>query len=654
MILKMKLKNLLPVFWFFLVTFPVVSPQRCGETGNFIPHDKYDTNRHTLISSLASNASARGGFYNASLGQGSDKVYAVGLCFPGVETKVCSTCLERGYIRLTEVCLNQTEGLVWESRGILCLIRYSNRSFFGLLELKPSYEVHNSADIRYDFPKFDSLWKNLTSRLIARATSSSSKVKYYAAEAVPWTTFQNIYALMQCNPLISLGQCNICLRQCVSDYVSCCHGKQGGIVYRPSCAFRSEIYPFFEAFNLTSAPPPTSLSPSVGQRTNTTKRGGESISVGIIVAIIVPTVVIFLVLLALAFFVCRRMKLKAFNGQGSSIDITSTNPQQFEFKTIEAATDQFSERNVIGKGGFGEVYKAVLNGTEVAIKRLSKASGQGAREFKNEAVLVAKLQHRNLVRLLGFCVDGAEKILVYEFVPNKSLDFFLFDPSKHGQVDWKTRYMIVEGIARGVLYLHQDSRLTVIHRDLKASNILLDADMNTKVADFGMARIMGMDQTQSDTSRIVGTYGYMAPEYAMHGHFSVKSDVYSFGVIVLEIVSGRKNSSFCQSDGNVSSLIAYAWELWRKGSPLEIIDPDIMQSYQRNEVIRCIHIALLCVQKDHANRPGMSTVILMLTSSTITLPVPGEPGFVYKNGNNADSSFLWSVDDASITNLEPR
>lgn len=340
MILKMKLKNLLPVFSFYLVGFHVVSPQRCGETGNFIPHDKYDTNRHTLISSLASNASARGGFYNASLGQGSDKVYAVGLCIPGVEPTVCSTCLERGYNRLTEVCLNQTEGLVWEARGILCLIRYSNRFFFGLLELKPSYEVHNSADIRYEFPKFDSLWKNLTSRMIARATSSSSELKYYAAEAVPWTTLQNIYALMQCNPLISLGECNICLRQCVSDYVSCCHGKQGGIVYRPSCAFRSEIYPFFQAFNLTLAQPPTSLSPSAGQRTNTTKRGklsyvfpwfkhiktfdgfcffvsgGESISVGIIVAIIIPTVVIFFVLLALAFFVCRRMKLKAFNRQG--------------------------------------------------------------------------------------------------------------------------------------------------------------------------------------------------------------------------------------------------------------------------------------------------------------------------------------------------
>lgn len=178
----------------------------------------------------------------------------------------------------------------------------------------------------------------------------------------------------------------------------------------------------------------------------------------------------------------------------------------------------------------------------------------------------------------------------------------------------------------------------------------------------------------------------MAPEYAMHGHFSMKSDVYSFGVIVLEIISGKRNSSFCQSDGSASSLVAHvsiqltkfqnfelnlnydqtcehssiewllhqAWALWRNGSPLEIVDPAIEESYQRNEVIRCIHIALLCVQKDHADRPGISTIILMLTSNTITLPVPREPGFFFKSGNNPDGSFLWSVDDASITHLEPR
>uniref|UniRef100_A0A1J3F430 Cysteine-rich receptor-like protein kinase 14 n=1 Tax=Noccaea caerulescens TaxID=107243 RepID=A0A1J3F430_NOCCA len=654
----MELKNLLPIFLFFLVGFSVVSAQQCGTTGFFTPRSKYDTNRGLLLSSLASNVSARGGFYNASLGQGPDRVYALGMCIQGADPKICSNCIDLASKATIEKCPNQTEGLAWPENVILCMVRYSNRSFFGSLELEPSYILYNSGAIRSNLAEFNKLWEDLTSRMIDGATSSSSEGKYYAAEKVPLTPLQNIYALMQCTPILSLRDCNICLNQSVRDYVSCCRGYQGGIVFRPSCVFRWEIYPFSQAFDLALAPPPrppTSLPPSVGNRTNTTKRGSESISAGIVVAIVVPTVIIFLVLFSIAIYVCRRRQSdRAIVRQGSSINITDTNPHQFDFQTIEAATEQFSERNVIGQGGFGEVYKAVLNGKEVAIKRLSKASGQGAREFKNEAVLVAKLQHRNLVRLLGFYVEGDEKILVYEFVPNKSLDYFLFDTSKHGQLDWKTRYKIIEGIARGVLYLHQDSRLTIIHRDLKASNILLDADMNPKVADFGMARIMGMDQTQSDTSRIVGTYGYMAPEYAMHGHFSMKSDVYSFGVIFLEIISGKRNSSFCQPDGNASSLVAYAWELWRNGSPLELVDPAIGESYQRNEVIKCIHIALLCVQKDHGDRPGMSTVILMLTSNTITLPVPGEPGFFFKSGKDQEGSFLWSVDDASITHLEPR
>ncbi|EOA18852.1 hypothetical protein CARUB_v10007481mg [Capsella rubella] len=653
----MKLMNLLPLFWFLLVGFPVVFAP-CGKTGFFKPNQQYDKNRRLLLSSLPSNVSARGGFYNASVGQGPDRVYAVGMCIQGAEPKVCSNCIDLASNEVIETCPNQTEGLVWPENGILCMVRYSNRSFFGSLEIIPRYILYNTEPIRSNITMFDGLWESLTSRMIARATSSSSERKYYAAEAVPLTSVQNIYALMQCTPIISLRDCNICLNQSVRDYKKCCHGYQGGIVFRTSCVFRWDLYPFSQAFNLTFAPPPqppNSLLPPQKQRKNRTQRGDDSISAGIIVAIVVPIVIIFFVLLALAFFICKRRRSdQALTRQEYTLDITETNSLQFDFKTIEAATDQFSEKNVIGEGGFGEVFKAVLNGTEVAIKRLSKASGQGAREFKNEAVLVAKLQHRNLVRLLGFCVEGEEKILIYEFVANKSLNYFLFDLSKHKQLDWTTRYKIIEGIARGILYLHQDSRLTIIHRDLKASNILLDADMNPKIADFGMARIMGMDQTQCDTSRIVGTYGYMAPEYAMHGHFSMKSDVYSFGVIVLEIISGKRNSSFFQPDGNTSSLVAHAWELWRNGSPLEIIDPSIEESYQSNEVIRCIHIALLCVQKDHADRPGMSTVMMMLTSNTITLPVPREPGFFFKSENNPDCSFVWSVDDASITHLEPR
>ncbi|KAK0579377.1 hypothetical protein LWI29_025359 [Acer saccharum] len=171
------------------------------------------------------------------------------------------------------------------------------------------------------------------------------------------------------------------------------------------------------------------------------------------------------------------------------------------------ASPMFPATNGKKRGGFGEVYKGVLpNGQEIAVKRLSKRSGQGVEEFKNEVVVVAKLQHRNLVRLQGFCLEGEEKILVYEFVPNKSLDYFLFDLEKQRQLDWNTRYKIIGGIARGILYLHEDSRLRIIHRDLKASNVLLDGDMNPKIADFGMARIFGVDQTQGNTNRIVGTY----------------------------------------------------------------------------------------------------------------------------------------------------
>lgn len=231
------------------------------------------------------------------------------------------------------------------------------------------------------------------------------------------------------------------------------------------------------------------------------------------------------------------------------MEMSTVGSLKFDLSTIEAATNNFFDDNKIGEGGFGPVYKGVLaNGTEVAVKRLSKSSGQGSHEFVTEVILMAKLQHRNLVRLLGFCLEDEERILIYEFVPNKSLDHFIFDPNRQGHLDWVKRYKIIEGIARGMLYLHHDSRLRIIHRDLKTSNVLLDQDMNAKISDFGLARIFGVDQTQASTNRIVGTYGYMSPEYAVRGQFSVKSDVFAFGVVVLEIITGKKSSSFFDQD----------------------------------------------------------------------------------------------------------
>ncbi|KAI3887544.1 hypothetical protein MKW92_022658, partial [Papaver armeniacum] len=279
--------------------------------------------------------------------------------------------------------------------------------------------------------------------------------------------------------------------------------------------------------------------------------------------------------------------------------------QIFNLACLSNATNNFSLDNKLGEGGFGPVYKGKLqNGQEIAVKRLSTDSGQGIEEFKNEVVLISKLQHRNLVKLLGCCVEGKENMLIYEYMPKGSLDAFLFDPSKKAQLDWDMRFDIIGGIARGLLYLHRDSRLRVIHRDLKVSNILLNENMNPKISDFGMARIFGGDQIIANTNRVVGTFGYMSPEYIMGGTFSEKSDVFSFGVLILEIT----------------------WRLWNEDKWSEVVDEGLGDLYAPSEVIKCIHIGLLCVQNKAIDRPTMAEVDFMLMSET-DRPAPKEPPY---------------------------
>ncbi|XP_057764685.1 G-type lectin S-receptor-like serine/threonine-protein kinase At4g27290 [Salvia miltiorrhiza] len=371
------------------------------------------------------------------------------------------------------------------------------------------------------------------------------------------------------------------------------------------------------------------------------------------------TVVAFLVLLALIIWLLIRKRLAKKKAamaeqqhdypkqdENASMGDEDVALPLIDFLTISTATNEFSFANKIGEGGFGPVYKGVLpNGKEIAVKRLSRDSGQGLHEFKNEVILIAKLQHRNLVRLVGCCIHREERMLVYEYMPNKSLDLFIFDQTKLTSLEWNIRYDIIVGIARGLLYLHRDSRLRIIHRDLKASNILLDSEMNPKISDFGLARMFGADQYQETTKRVMGTYGYMAPEYAVDGFFSVKSDVFSFGVLVLEIISGSKNRGFYHPDHDLN-LLGHAWKLWTEGNPREFVDASI-RNRESAAVLRCIQVGLLCVQQRPEDRPTMSNVVVMLDSEHSVLDQPKQPGFYTQRMFDTDSSSTGNIPNTS-------
>ncbi|KAK1408772.1 hypothetical protein QVD17_40811 [Tagetes erecta] len=362
--------------------------------------------------------------------------------------------------------------------------------------------------------------------------------------------------------------------------------------------------------------------------THKCKSSNKARTVTIIIIIVIVTVIIIIVSIVIFVKLMRRRDKKEMsltNVESETMEVKNIESLKYNFSIVRAATNCFCENNKLGQGGFGVVYKGKLgDGREIAVKRLSKDSRQGDIEFKNEVLLVAKLQHRNLVKLYGFSLEGSERLLIYEFLQNGSLDKFIFDPTKRLLLNWQKRFTIIKGIAKGLLYLHEDSRLKIIHRDLKASNILLDTEMNPKIADFGIVRLFNHEETQGNTGRIVGTYGYMAPEYARHGHFSAKSDVYSFGVLVLEIVTGQKNQRFHNAE-ITEHLLSFAWNSWQNGTT-DLIDPALKaESNSLNEIMRSVHIGLLCVQENVRDRPTMSSVVNMFNSPSLSLLVPSEP-----------------------------
>ncbi|KAJ0971460.1 hypothetical protein J5N97_019419 [Dioscorea zingiberensis] len=327
-----------------------------------------------------------------------------------------------------------------------------------------------------------------------------------------------------------------------------------------------------------------------------------------------------------------------------SLELLQTGP--FTLRQIKAATNNFDPLNKVGEGGFGSVYKGQLSDrTIIAVKQLSSRSKQGNREFVNEIGLISSLQHPNLVRLYGCCTEGNQLLLIYEYMENNCLAHALFgaesaDAQPRLKLNWPARRKIYLGIAKGLAHLHAESRLRIIHRDIKPSNVLLDGDLNAKISDFGLAKL-GEEGHSHISTRVAGTIGYMAPEYAMRGYLTDKADVYSFGVVALEIISGKSNTSYRPVD-EFGYLLDWAYALHEKGNILELIDPNLGKEYPEEEARLMINVALVCLSATPDRRPSMSQVLSMLEGRTSVQPLLSTLKFATFGRNNSGSgrSFL--------------
>ncbi|KAK4754605.1 hypothetical protein SAY87_002709 [Trapa incisa] len=291
----------------------------------------------------------------------------------------------------------------------------------------------------------------------------------------------------------------------------------------------------------------------------------------------------------------------------------------FTYEELAAATDGFSESNLLGQGGYGYVHKGVLpNGKEIAVKCLKVGSGQGDKEFQAEVDIISRVHHRHLVSLVGYCMADNQRILIYEFLPNNTLEYHLHDRGKDGPtLDWPTRLQIALGSAKGLAYLHEDCHPTIIHRDIKSANILLDFNYEAKVSDFGLAKLSSDGHTHVST-RVMGTFGYLAPEYAASGKLTEKSDTFSFGVMLLELITGRRPTYINSKDNwDEDNLVDWArpiiQDAVQDGDCRELVDPRLrMTGYGQEEMARVVACAGACIRHSARRRPKMSQVVRAL------------------------------------------
>ncbi|GJN35460.1 hypothetical protein PR202_gb24240 [Eleusine coracana subsp. coracana] len=589
----------------------------CSRTNNYTPSSQYKKNLDELLAALPVEAGANGWFYKGIAGAGADQVFGLIMCFADSSGSRCQDCLRRASAGITSsVCPgSRNVSALYDA----CVLRYADASFFSVANTDVVWNVSVTGGSSLIYSSVDMLaWSGLMNRLAQRAADSPLLL---ADGSAPFTSSaEDMYGLAQCTRDLTPGQCESCLNR-YADLLPLPDRfptkTSGSAIKGYSCYVRYNIGAFDITLPPRKSPPPLGL---------------------LVIGLLVGSISI---LVSLGFSTClrlRRQRKQAANKllqesrqqeleEGNLFNDEpemehefekGTGPKRFRYGELAIATDNFSDKRKLGEGGFGSVYRGFLTemSLEVAIKRVSKSSKQGKKEYASEVRIISRLRHRNLVQLIGWCHGSGELLLVYELMPNGSLDKHLHNSTMVRSGDhalpmpWPRRHEIILGIASAILYLHQEWEQCVVHRDIKPSNVMLDATFTAKLGDFGLARLID-EGRQSHTTGVAGTFGYMDPECMASGRASVESDVYSFGVLLLEIACGRRPAVRVGEDDFIH-LVQWVWDAYSGGSVLDAADMRLDGDLDGREVACTMLVGLWCAHPDHGLRPTIRQSVNVL------------------------------------------
>uniref|UniRef100_A0A0D9X1V2 Protein kinase domain-containing protein n=1 Tax=Leersia perrieri TaxID=77586 RepID=A0A0D9X1V2_9ORYZ len=567
-------------------------PPDCSTTNGYTGNSQYKKNLDQLLATLPAAAAENGWFYEGSSSSSPasdpDQMFGLIMCYADRDAAECLDCLSQASAAITAVCPGSRSARVVYNP---CVLQYSDAS------------IRHEADLTVLI-----CCLRLMSELAAAATASPLRL---ANGSTPYLGSEEMYGLAQCTRDLNGSEC----ARCVSDYVgqlgSRFGNKTGGVIKGYSCYLRFQVAPL--AVTLPPAPSQSLLLATGGS--------SSSSKIGMVVGVSIGSVLILVVLgLCMCFLLWRRRRKQAeLHEETRAMEDEfekGLGPKQFQYVELAIATDNFSETHKLGEGGFGSVYRGFLKdmNLHVAIKRVSKGSRQGRKEYASEVRIISRLRHRNLVLLIGWCHGDGKLLLVYELMPNGSLDKHLY--SVDNRLSWSLRHKIVLEIASAILYLHEEWEQCVLHRDIKPSNVMLDASFNAKLGDFGLARLVDHAR-RSHTTVLAGTFGYMDPECGVRGMASVQSDIYSFGVVLLEIACGR--SPIVVLDDDVIHLVCHVSDLHSQGRVLDAVDPRLNGEFDAQEMKRVIMAGLWCTQDDQGMRASIRQVVSVLR---LELPLP--------------------------------